>query len=55
MERGTNALQVESGDCWYAVPEFGLENQVVDGDWEGSMYGLKDVKDPSEAEVSVVY
>lgn len=44
LERGVNALQIESGDCWYAVPEYGVENQVVDGDWEGSMFGLKDGK-----------
>eukprot|EP00878_Enallax_costatus_P008894 GHUV01009298.1.p1 GENE.GHUV01009298.1~~GHUV01009298.1.p1 ORF type:complete len:326 (+),score=125.81 GHUV01009298.1:668-1645(+) len=50
LQRGANALQIESGDCWYAVPEYGVENEVVDGDWEGSMCGLKDGKKPSEPE-----
>lgn len=42
LERGTNALQIESGDCWYANPEYSVETQVVNGELEGSMYGLED-------------
>ncbi|KIZ04807.1 cathepsin X [Monoraphidium neglectum] len=38
---GNGALQIESGDCWYGVPEHSIEDAVADGDLEGSMYGLK--------------
>jgi hypothetical protein len=40
VQRGVNMLQIESGDCWYAEPEYSLEDAVLDGDMEGSMYGL---------------
>ncbi len=40
LERGVNTLQVESGDCWYAEPEYKLEQEVREGDLVGSMYGL---------------
>ncbi|KAI8476356.1 MAG: hypothetical protein J3K34DRAFT_256855 [Monoraphidium minutum] len=38
---GNGALQIESGDCWYADPEHSLEDAIADGDMEGSMHGLK--------------
>ncbi|KAF8056242.1 cpz-1 [Scenedesmus sp. PABB004] len=44
VERGVNALQIESGDCWYAVPEYETESAVVDGELEGSMWGLRHPK-----------
>ena len=40
LEKGINTLQIESGDCWYAVPEYEVEMQVREGDLVGSMYGL---------------
>ena len=40
LERGVNTLQIESGDCWYAEPEYKLEEEVREGDLVGSMYGL---------------
>lgn len=30
--------------CRYAEPAYGVENQVIDGEFEGSMDGLKKVK-----------
>eukprot|EP00775_Hariotina_reticulata_P002117 gene2117-2436_t len=42
VQRGVNALQIESGDCWYAEPEYAIETAVVDEELEGSMYGLKE-------------
>eukprot|EP00882_Tetradesmus_deserticola_P001926 GHRQ01002065.1.p1 GENE.GHRQ01002065.1~~GHRQ01002065.1.p1 ORF type:complete len:548 (+),score=226.91 GHRQ01002065.1:231-1874(+) len=44
LQRGVNALQIESGDCWYANPEYSVETAVVQGELEGSMYGLEDTK-----------
>jgi len=35
-------LQIESGDCWYAEPEYAIETAVVDEKLEGSMYGLRE-------------
>jgi len=40
VERGTNALQIESGDCWAASVEHSVEDAVLNGTLEGSMYGL---------------
>ena len=40
LEKGVNTLQIESGDCWYAVPEYKTEMKVREGDLVGSMYGL---------------
>lgn len=40
LEKGINTLQIESGDCWYAVPEYKVEMEVREGDLVGSMYGL---------------
>ncbi len=34
-------MQIESGDCWYAEPEFAMEGNVTSGQLEGSMYGLR--------------
>lgn len=42
--RGANALHIESGDCWYAEPEYSMERDVVEGRLEGSMYGLHKAK-----------
>lgn len=42
VERGVNALQIESGDCWYAEPEHRIEQDVEDGKVHGSMWGLVD-------------
>ncbi|KAF6262627.1 hypothetical protein COO60DRAFT_1699190 [Scenedesmus sp. NREL 46B-D3] len=44
LQRGANALQIESGDCWYANPEYSVESAVMNGELEGSMYGLEDAK-----------
>ncbi|WIA42670.1 hypothetical protein OEZ86_008631 [Tetradesmus obliquus] len=44
LQRGVNALQIESGDCWYANPEYSVETAVMDGELEGSMYGLEETK-----------
>jgi hypothetical protein len=52
LERGTNALQIESGedgtgDCWWAVPDLGFEDAVAakDGGWGGTMHGLVQEKE----------
>ena len=40
LEMGVNTLQIESGDCWYAEPEYRIEKEVREVDLVGSMYGL---------------
>ncbi|KAK9814553.1 hypothetical protein WJX72_007790 [[Myrmecia] bisecta] len=40
LERGANSMFVEDGDCWFAEPEFSMEEAVVEGELVGSMYGL---------------
>ncbi|GIL69750.1 hypothetical protein Vretimale_10232 [Volvox reticuliferus] len=49
VERGVNALQIESGDCWYAEPEWSMEQDVQSGKLHGSMYGIRDKNDPDAA------
>ena len=41
LERGVNALYIESGDCWVGTPEFSMEARVEAGDLVGSMYGVE--------------
>ncbi len=52
LEKGINTLQIESGDCWYAEPEFKIEKEVREGDLVGSMYGLIP-RNHSVAQVSI--
>ena len=40
VERGINSLQIEGSDCWYAEPEFAMEDEVLKGELQGSMYGV---------------
>mmetsp|Transcript_8366 Transcript_8366/g.20755 ORF Transcript_8366/g.20755 Transcript_8366/m.20755 type:complete len:384 (+) Transcript_8366:44-1195(+) len=40
LRRGVNALQLEAGDCWYAVPTWDMEKDVAEGRLVGSMYGV---------------
>ncbi|KAF5836019.1 hypothetical protein DUNSADRAFT_6540 [Dunaliella salina] len=40
IRRGVNALQIEAGDCWYAVPTWDMEQDVAEGRLVGSMYGV---------------
>ncbi len=40
IERGTNALQLEAGDCWWAVPTWKDEKDVRDGKLVGTMWGV---------------
>lgn len=40
LERGTNALQIEAGDCWWAVPTWKDEKDVRDGKMVGTMWGI---------------
>ena len=42
IERGINSLLIEGSDCWYAEPEFDMEEKVLDGALQGSMYGVVD-------------
>lgn len=42
IERGINSLRIEGSDCWYAEPEFSMEDQVLSGKLQGSMYGVVD-------------
>lgn len=46
LERGTNALQIEAGDCWWAKPTFEDESDVRSGAKVGTMWGIMD---PEEA------
>ncbi|KAK9810583.1 hypothetical protein WJX73_002238 [Symbiochloris irregularis] len=40
IERGINSLRIEGSDCWYAEPDFQMEEDVISGKLQGSMYGL---------------
>ena len=40
IERGINSLLIEGSDCWYAEPEYKMEDEVLQGKLQGSMYGL---------------
>jgi hypothetical protein len=40
LSRGDNALQIESGDCWYAVPTWQDEQDIRSGDKVGTMWGI---------------
>lgn len=47
LEKGKNALQLESGDCWWAVPTWKDEQDVREGNMVGTMWGIFT---PEEAE-----
>lgn len=51
---GAGALQIESGDCWYAIPEHGIEDAVANGTFTGSMDGLKKKKKKDKEDDGVV-
>lgn len=40
LERGNNALQIEAGDCWWAVPTWQDEQDVRSGKKVGTMWGI---------------
>lgn len=40
LQRGVNALQIEAGDCWYAVPTWQDEQDVRSGAKVGTMWGI---------------
>lgn len=40
LQRGVNALQIEAGDCWYAVPTWRDEQDVRAGKLVGTMWGV---------------
>jgi hypothetical protein len=40
LERGTNALQIEGKDCWWAVPTWQDEQDVRSGVKVGTMWGI---------------
>lgn len=40
LERGTNALLIESGDCWWAQPTWEDEQEIRSGDKVGTMWGI---------------
>ena len=42
LARGENTMWIEEGDCWYAKPTFEMEEDVREGKFSGSMYGLID-------------
>ena len=44
LARGSNTFWIEEGDCWYAKPTFEMEEDVREGQFSGSMYGLIDNK-----------
>jgi len=46
LERGRNALQIEAGDCWWAMPTWEDEQKVRSGELVGTMWG---VMTPEEA------
>lgn len=44
IERGINSLQIEGSDCWYAEPDFAMEEEVLKDELQGSMFGVVDAK-----------
>ncbi|KAG2496883.1 hypothetical protein HYH03_005282 [Edaphochlamys debaryana] len=48
VERGANAIQIESGDCWYAEPEWKMEQDMIKGKLHGSMWGVRDRDEPND-------
>lgn len=38
---GINSMMIEDGWCWYAVPDVSMEQSVLDGEYIGSMDGLR--------------
>ncbi len=44
LPRGVNSLMIEGDDCWYAVPDTRMEQAILDGKLEGSMYGVVKAK-----------
>lgn len=40
LERGVNSLQIEAGDCWWAVPTWQDEQDVRAGVKVGTMWGI---------------
>ena len=46
LERGVNSLFIENQDCWVAEPDYRMEQDVMDGKYDGSMYGLVDAQKP---------
>lgn len=45
LERGVDALQIESGDCWYGEPDYQMEQDVKSGKLVGSMFGVYNASD----------
>lgn len=40
LERGVNALRIEEGDCWYAIPTWADEQDIRSGKKLGTMWGI---------------
>ena len=37
MQLGINAMLIEDGYCWYALPDISMEQAVEEGEYIGSM------------------
>jgi hypothetical protein len=48
LSRGDNALQLEAGDCWYAVPTWEDEQDVRAGRKVGTMWGIMTPEEAAE-------
>ncbi|KAL4420347.1 hypothetical protein ABPG77_006154 [Micractinium sp. CCAP 211/92] len=48
IERGVNALRMEEGDCWYAIPTWQDEQDVRSGKKVGTMWGIFDKEEAEE-------
>lgn len=48
LQRGVNALQIESGDCWWASPTWEDEKDVREGRLVGTMWGIMTPEDAAK-------
>ncbi len=48
LERGTNALLIENGDCWWAAPSWEDEQDVRSGAKVGTMWGIMTPEEAAE-------
>eukprot|EP00955_Chlamydomonas_euryale_P112126 366112-Chlamydomonas_euryale.AAC.32 len=57
VQRGINSMMIENGDCWYAVPDVSMENDIEQGKYHGSMDGLKKNKhhDGTEGDAGLLH
>jgi hypothetical protein len=53
LARGENTFKIEEPDCWYAEPTWETEDEVIDGELVGSMYGLMEGKSVRDHKLTI--